>query len=60
MSYTIFEVAVGVEAHLLSQTHVEIVLDAIAASSDLVPDTFCVALVQRLNEMCAVCWIIYR
>ena len=39
----------------MSETHVEIVLDAVAAACDLVPDTFGVTFIQRLDEVCAVC-----
>lgn len=41
--------------YLLSQTHVEVVLDAVAAAGDLVPHTFGVTLVERLNQVGAVC-----
>jgi hypothetical protein len=40
--------------YLLSQTHVEVVLDAVAAAGDLVPHTFGVTLVERLNQVSAV------
>lgn len=39
---------------LLSKTHVEIVLDTVAATRDLVPDTPGMAFIERLNEVCAV------
>ena len=42
------------QTHLLSQAHVEIVLDTITASSDLVPDAFGVAFVECLNKVCTV------
>lgn len=41
-------------AHLLTETHVELVLDTVAASCDFVPDAFCMALVERLDKVCAV------
>lgn len=39
---------------LLTKTHVEIMLDTVAASRDLVPDTFGMALVKRLDEVCTM------
>lgn len=41
--------------HLLPKTHVELMLDAVAAACDLVPHPFGVAFVESLNEMRAVC-----
>lgn len=45
----------SIKAHLLTKTHVEIMLDTVAASRDLVPDTFGMALVKRLDEVCTIC-----
>lgn len=39
----------------MSETHIEMVLNAVATTGDLVPYTLCVAFVERLDEMCAVC-----
>lgn len=38
----------------MSETHVEILLDPVAASSDLMPDTFGVAFVESLDQVCTV------
>ena len=41
--------------YLLSETHIEVMLDAVAPSSDLVPDAFSMAFIESLNEVRTVC-----
>lgn len=45
----------GIGTYLGAKTHVEVMLDAVASSCDLVPDAFSVAFVERLDQMRAVC-----